>query len=80
MCGVCKNRLPKKQLFRFTKDEDKFIFTKTKQSGRGVYICEDCLKNLDSKSASRAFRCKISDEEANHLKEVLIDREKTKSN
>ena len=74
MCGVCKNRLPQKKLYRFTKDEDKFTFTKTKQSGRGIYICPDCLKNLDSKTASRAFRCKISDEEANHLKEVLIDR------
>ncbi len=74
MCGVCKNRLPQKKLYRFTKDGDEFTFTKTKRSGRGIYICSECLKNLDSKTASRAFRCKISDEEANHLKEVLIDR------
>jgi len=76
MCVACRNMQPKKNLIRIVKNNEGDIFVdKTfKANGRGAYICSsiECLeKSIKTKALNRAFKCEISSEIIEKLKEEI---------
>ena len=72
-CVLCRVSFPKNQLLRIVKSDDGIKIDKTqKASGRGAYICSNCISSDDlfkKRVLDRAFREKVSDEVYELLKE-----------
>ena len=72
-CVLCRNSFPKGELLRIVKSDDGIKIDKTqKASGRGAYICSNCITSEDllkKRVLDRAFREKVSDEVYELLKE-----------
>ena len=74
MCIACRNRLPKNELLRLTKSEGSVIVdNKRKHSGRGVYVCKNCVTTLNSKLLSKVFKTAVCEENLKSIKEGMID-------
>lgn len=76
MCIACRTMQPKKNLVRIVKNSDGQIFVdKTfKANGRGAYLCNSttCLeKCIKSKALNRAFKCEISNEILENIKNEI---------
>ena len=70
MCIACRNRLPKNELLRLTKSEGSVIVdNKRKHSGRGVYVCKNCVTTL----LSKVFKTAVCEENLKSIKEGMID-------
>ncbi len=71
-CILCHNKFEKGMLIRIVKNESGISIDEThKKSGRGAYICRECIKsdNLKKKRVlDRAFRQSVSDEVYDLLK------------
>ncbi len=79
MCIACRNRLPQNELLRLAKLEDAIIIdNKRKHSGRGVYVCKNCVTTLNSKSLSKVFKTAVCEENLKSIKEGMIDTKTTK--
>lgn len=58
-CIVCGKKKPKKELLRLVLNSDGVVILDTLQrmSGRGAYVCYECLQYLKwNKKLERAFR------------------------
>lgn len=73
MCVLCRVSFSKGELFRIVKDDDEIKVDKTqKSSGRGAYICSNCITSdelLKKRVLDRAFREKVPDKVYELLKE-----------
>ena len=73
-CIVCKEKQHQNNMTRIFKHDDSFHVGK-KSYGRGAYICINpkCVNNLTkSKALNRAFKCNVSEQDYNKLKEIII--------
>ena len=72
-CVLCRVSFPKGELLRIVKNDNEIKIDKTqKSSGRGAYICSNCITSEDlfkKRVLDRAFREKVSDEVYELLKE-----------
>lgn len=72
-CVLCRVSFPKFELLRIVKNDGEIKIDKTqKSSGRGAYICSNCIlseKLLKKRALDRAFKEKVSDEVYELLKE-----------
>lgn len=72
-CILCRESFPKGELLRIVKGDDGIKIDKTqKSSGRGAYICSNCITSEDlfkRRVLDRAFKEKVSDEVYELLKE-----------
>lgn len=74
MCIACRKRLPQNELLRLTKTEGTVIVdNKRKLSGRGVYVCKNCLDTLNTKLLSKVFKTAVCEENLKSIKEGMID-------
>ncbi len=74
MCIACRKRLPQNELLRLTKTEGTVIVdNKRKLSGRGVYVCKNCLDTLNTKILSKVFKTAVCEENLKSIKEGMID-------
>ena len=76
MCIACKESKPKKELIRIVNTDNGFVVDKTgKLNGRGSYICnnDDCVNKLvKQKVLNKVFKCNISQEVYDNLKEQFF--------
>lgn len=77
MCVACRQMQEKKNLVRVVKNNENQIFIdKTfKANGRGAYVCanSDCFgKCIKTKALNRAFKCEISNEVLENLKNSIV--------
>jgi len=72
-CILCRKVFPKGELLRIVKNDDEIKIDKThKASGRGAYICSNCITSddlLKKRVLDRAFREKVNNEVYELLKE-----------
>lgn len=72
-CILCRESFEKSKLLRIVKNDNEIKIDKTqKSSGRGAYICSNCIASddlLKKRVLDRAFREKVSDEVYEILKE-----------
>ena len=74
MCIACRKRLSQNELLRLTKTEGTVIVdNKRKLSGRGVYVCKNCLDTLNTKLLSKVFKTAVCEENLKSIKEGMID-------
>ena len=72
-CILCRENFKKSELLRIVKSDEEIKIDKTqKSSGRGAYICSNCITSEDlfkKRVLDRAFREKVSLEVYELLKE-----------
>lgn len=76
MCIACRTMQPKNNLVRIVKNNQNEIFLDSsfKANGRGAYICNNqaCFdKCIKTKALNRSFKCEISQELINNLKQSI---------
>lgn len=77
-CTGCQEMKNKKELIRVVRNKEgemSIDFT-GKKAGRGAYICPelDCLnKAIKSKGLERSFKCKVSEDIYEHLRNELMN-------
>ena len=76
MCIACKVSKDKKDLIRIVKTDNSFVLDKTgKLNGRGSYVCDnhECMEKLiKNKILNKVFKCNISQEIYENLKETFF--------
>lgn len=77
MCVACRQMQEKKNLVRVVKNNENQIFIDQtfKANGRGAYVCanSDCFeKCIKTKALNRAFKCEISNEVLENLKNSIV--------
>jgi predicted RNA-binding protein YlxR (DUF448 family) len=77
MCIACRQMQEKKNLVRIVKNKDNEVFIDStfKANGRGAYICSnpECFdKCIKTKALNRAFKCEISNEVLENLKNSIV--------
>lgn len=79
-CTGCLEMKDKKSLIRIvkSKDDNMSIDLSGKMAGRGAYVCKsiECLqKAYKNKGLERSFKCKVSSEIYEHLKNEMENLE-----
>lgn len=78
MCVLCREMMPKGNMFRLVEGERGIELDLTgKKNGRGCYICggEKCMATLEKpKAVSKAFKGKLSMENAAEIIRVVKER------
>ncbi len=77
MCVACREMKPKKELIRVVRTpEGEIVADETgRKNGRGAYLCraEACFnKALKTRALDRALEQPLSQEAADHLRQVII--------
>ncbi len=79
MCVACRQRKPQKQLLRLVKLNNEIVVnSKQKLSGRGAYLCSDCINKVNTKHLSKIFKTNVSEENLEKIKEGMIDDKSAK--
>ena len=72
VCLSCGKKTDKNSLVKFCKYDGEIMLFKGDMHGKGIYLCHDCIKAIDSqKMLCKAFKTHVSEENSEKLLSIL---------